>query len=188
MLKNTQYHRFESFFKKSVYILNMASRKIPTFFYNRKGLIVSADIEDNKFYISPGLIIVNGKFTFFKGGSGDLLDPPCLIGFKVNGTFSTTKKQTVEIVDNCIGDQEPLEQKCEEREATFISKPEFELEPFCEPMVEGEVGDYYFKSLGIFFGETFIQYTDQILRFQAKLFKNEKEQIECSDGLLGFLV
>lgn len=67
----------------------MASRKVPTFFYDSRTLKVSVSLneEERTFYISPGLIIVGGKYFFFEGGGGELLEPPCRIGFEVKGTF-----------------------------------------------------------------------------------------------------
>jgi hypothetical protein len=72
---------------KNVYILNMASRKVPTLFYDSRTLKVSFDKEKQTFYISAGLIIVGGKYFFFEGGEGELLPPPCRIGLEVKGKF-----------------------------------------------------------------------------------------------------
>jgi hypothetical protein len=172
----------------------MASKSIPILFTNKKGLKVSIDIEDKKFFISPGLIFVNDKYIFFEGGDGKLLDPPCLMGIKVKGTFSKTKTQKIEIEDNCREGQEPLEQECEEFEVRYISKAEsVEAEAACQEMVAGAtpVDDYFFKPLAIFIEQIFTQFNYGPLIFKSELFLNENEPLtegSCSDGLIEFLL
>jgi hypothetical protein len=94
----------------------MAIRKVPTIFADSESLRVSVYPNDGKFYISPGLIFVAGKVFVFEGMEGDLLPPPCIIGIKVEGTF--TEKFTAqwpkhgdgeEILDQVFYDQYGLE-------------------------------------------------------------------------------
>jgi len=173
----------------------MASKSIPVIFTNKKGLKVSIDTKDKKFFISPGLIFVNDKYIFFEGGDGELLDPPCLIGIKVKGDFVKTKTQKVEVVPNCKEGQEPLEPpECDQFEVTYISKAEsVEAEASCQEMVAGEtpVEDYFFKPIAIFIEQLFTQFNYGPLIFESELFLNEKEppdEDSCSDGLIGFLL
>jgi hypothetical protein len=173
----------------------MASKSIPVLFTNKKGLKISIDRKDKKFFISPGLIIVNDKYIFFEGGDGELLDPPCLLGIKVKGTFSKIKTQKIEIEDNCEEGEEPLEQKCEEYKVTYLSKSEssVEAEASCQEMVAGEtpVDDSFFKPLAIFIEQLFTQFNYGPLIFQAELFSNQIEppnDESCYDGLIEFLL
>jgi len=110
-----------------VYILNMALRKVPTIFAETKTLRIFVYPNDGKFYISPGLIFVAGKVFVFEGMEGDLLPPPCIIGIKVEGTF--TEKFTAqwpkhgdEILDEVFYHQYSLEtlQTFEEKNGSDI--------------------------------------------------------------------
>jgi hypothetical protein len=92
----------------------MALRKVPTIFAETKTLRIFVYPNDGKFYISPGLIFVAGKVFVFEGMEGDLLPPPCIIGIKVEGTF--TEKFTAqwpkhgdEILDEVFYHQYSLE-------------------------------------------------------------------------------
>lgn len=170
----------------------MASKRLPVLFSNKKGLKVSIDNEDKKFSISPGLIFVNDKYIFFEGGDGKLLDPPCLIGIKVKGTFSKTKTQKLEMIPNCEEGEPPLPPpECDQFEVRYISKSEdVEAEASCQEMVAGEtpVDGYFFKPIAIFIQQLFTQFNYGPLIFEVELFLSEIETVECSDGKLEFLL
>jgi hypothetical protein len=179
-------------------MLNMASRKVPTLFYDSKPLKVSAYIKEKTFYISPGLVLVGGNYFFFEGGDGELLDPPCLIGFKAKGTFSKKIEIEIETVDNCIEGLTPIEEdfpECENgHSASYIARPEpesLDIQIACEPMIDGPtpVDGYFFKPIAIFTEETFIQYTYGPLTFFPKNITDETGNTdECSDKLFEFLL
>ena len=163
----------------------MASRKVPTLFYDSRTLRVSLNKEKQTFYISAGLIIVGGKYFFFEGKEGDLLEQPCLIGIKVNGTFSKTEKI------NC-GESED-EDECKEKEVTFLVDPKesINVDVFCEPLVSGSEpsGGYYLKPIAMFENDFFIQFTFGPLIFSTRLVSDEtRKKDKCSTQLFEFLL
>lgn len=70
----------------------MASGKFPTILTDSKSLKVTADFENGKIYVSPGLLVLSGKYVFFEGDSIDLEKRSCRIGFEVSGDFYEKKK------------------------------------------------------------------------------------------------
>jgi hypothetical protein len=174
---------------KNVYILNMASRKVPTLFYDSRTLKVSFDKEKQTFYISAGLIIVGGKYFFFEGKEGDLLRQPCLIGIKVKGKFS--KKEKIDL-KKCKKEGED-EDECKEKEVTFLVDPKksINVDVFCEPLVSGSEpsGGYYLKPIAMFENDFFIQFTFGPLVFSPRLVSDEtRKKDKCSTQLFEFLL
>lgn len=67
----------------------MASGKFPTILTDSKSLKVTADFENGKIYVSPGLFLIAGKYEFFKGGQINFEKRSCRIGFEVSADFFT---------------------------------------------------------------------------------------------------
>lgn len=174
----------------------MASRKVPTLFYDSRTLRVSLNKEKQTFYISAGLIIVGGKYFFFEGKEGDLLQQPCLIGIKVNGKFSKTEKIDLKKCKK-KGPEERIGQKpreeCKTKEVTFLVDPKksINVDVFCEPLVSGSEPseDYYLKPIAMFENDFFIQFTFGPLIFSPRLVSDEtKKKDKCSTQLFEFLL
>jgi hypothetical protein len=169
----------------------MASRKVPTLFYDSRTLRVSLNKEKQTFYISAGLIIVGGKYFFFEGKQGKLLRQPCLIGIKVNGNFSKTEK--IDLTKCKKEGEEDDEEACKTREFTFLVDPKksINVDVFCEPLVSGSEpsGGYYLKPIAMFENDFFIQFTFGPLIFSPRLVSDEtRKKDKCSTQLFEFLL